>query len=122
MNKQPPNFLDGLVEAIELFRRRIEALASSILTGILRFLDEVGRWLLDICDRISKYLLNLGRALGRLFMALLKLIAFYLPGILCVVGAIRKSDSPTSTFFLILGLAWIGLVTLIGLAYKHRSK
>jgi len=106
---------DDFIRSIERMGIELESLAASLLTALLRFLEDAYEKIVEVTRRIADYLARLFRALGRLSVALFKLMLFYLPGLACLFGGIAWE----SVVLMLVGVCWIGLVTLIGLAYRR---
>lgn len=112
-------FLEGVIATIELAGKKLEALASTLLSGLLDFLERALEWIVRVCERIVEYLKKLLPVLGRLISALFKLSLFYLPGVILVIIGLAKNNNTC----IVLGVIWVFLITAIGLAYgKHSPK
>jgi hypothetical protein len=105
--------LNSFVATLARYTPRVE----SMFKGLLLFTERAQRWVVETTIRVKEYLRTLGKVLGSLCLALLKLSLFYVPSLLLVMFFGFKHWMP-----LLLALFWALFVTAIGLTYGKADE
>jgi ABC-type proline/glycine betaine transport system permease subunit len=109
------NGLEAMVKGLSNFTQEVE----HVLSGLINAIERAYRWTVDITIRVKKYLIRLIDALVRCICALLKLILFYVPTIVCVI---IFANYPNKWGWLIFAILWFLLITAVSLTYGKEKK
>lgn len=108
--------MDEFIQALEDAAKEIERFFGLLFTGLLDILERAYQWLVAVANRVGSYLARLFTAIEKLLIALFKLSLFYVPGIIAILVGILGEI----VWWLVVGVAWIVLITIIGLVYKKK--
>jgi len=109
--------MDEFIQALEDAAKGIQRFFEQLLTGLLDILERTYQWLVAVANRVGSYLARLFTAMGKLLVALFKLGLFYLPGIIAILIGIFGEI----VWLLVVGVFWVVLITIVGLAYKKKE-